>query len=184
MIGGVALVVALATTAGWWIPQVRRTGADVAPATWLMMAANAAVWGIWAVVSGQWLFAAVQGVQLVGCVAIASRNGVVRRDLAASVPLVPLIGLAAVPATSGVAAIAASVWLRVPQLVRARHHATGVSGSAWLLNMVSNGSWAVWGVSVGEPTVVVGCAIAAAGSAAVAITVATSHRRHPRPTTP
>jgi hypothetical protein len=65
------------------------------------------------------------------------------------------------------------VWLRIPQLVRSRRTTSGVAGWSWVLNAVSNGAWAVWGLLVAEPTVVIGCTVAAVGSALV---VLGSHR--------
>jgi hypothetical protein len=169
MITTVALGVALAATAGWWLPQLRRRGDGVATATWLMMAGNAAVWGLWAVNGQQWLFASVQAIQLVGCIAVAATNGVHRRDLTQSIPLVALVAMAMVPSLASAAAVVASVWLRIPQLVRNRRTTSGVAGWSWVLNTVSNGAWAAWGVLVGEPTVVIGCTVAAAGSALVVL---------------
>jgi hypothetical protein len=173
MFTSVALGVALSATAGWWLPQLRRRGDGVATATWLMMAGNAAVWGLWATAEQQWLFASVQAIQLVGCIAVAARNGVHRRDLTQSIPLVALVAMAIVPLWASAAAVLASVWLRIPQLVRSRRTTSGVAGWSWVLNAVSNGAWAVWGLLVGEPTVVIGCTVAAVGSALV---VLGSHR--------
>ena len=169
MITTVVLGVALAATAGWWLPQLRRRGDGVATATWLMMAGNAAVWGLWAAYEQQWLFASVQAIQLVGCIAVAARNGVHRRDLTQSIPLVALVAMAVVPSWASPAAVLASIWLRIPQLVRNRRTTSGVAGWSWVLNTVSNGAWAVWGVLVGEPTVVIGCTVAAVGSALVVL---------------
>lgn len=169
MLTTVVLGVALTATAGWWLPQLRRRGSGVATATWLMMAGNAAVWGLWATAERQWLFASVQGIQLIGCIAVAARNGVHRRDLTQSIPLVGLVAMALVPWLASPAAVLASIWLRIPQLLRSRHSTSGVAGWSWVLNTVSNAAWAVWGALVGEPTVVIGCTVAAVGSALVAL---------------
>lgn len=163
----------------WWIPQLvrvmGRSGVGVSVETWALSAANLAIWGLWALVTGHLVVVAVEWVQAAGSVAVVIRAGVTRRAVVVALA----VGMVAVasygwPLTASVAAVGSVIAVRLPQLwvvVRARdgHAVAQVSALAWALSASSNLLWLAWALSGRVWTMVVGASLSVALSGAIAV---------------